>query len=373
MTSFYAGTGPEKRRSTRRSLTNSTGSPFARRSIRPSTSYSPISTPGWPNITSFVRIRADGATARRRCRPFLTRLASRAVERQLVLEEFLAAKQLIVWVFEPARAKRLVGEVVHVLEDREASHQPRRQRRMARRIGIDGAELLFEKAPVDRRRQASLADASYRRSGRAAPERGPSVRYPCALSAAWRIPKPCRLRQSITQSGADQIAGKPRVDRINSAITNTLYQHKSPAKQGFQDSSPATNETDKIRHPQAVNRTVQLASRRGEAVRLTWIDFGESNAGRAQRPVIRPVGSNTTHFTCAFASHLISALGARLLLAKRRTLSTGDIVILDNLGSQKGSGVRAVMEAADARLIYLPPYSPDFNPIDFLSLKAFAE
>ena len=54
------------------------------------------------------------------------------------------------------------------------------------------------------------------------------------------------------------------------------------------------------------------------------------------------------------------------------TLSRGDIVIIDNLGSHKGAGVRQAIEASGAKLIYLPPYSPDFNPIEkaFSKLKA---
>ena len=54
------------------------------------------------------------------------------------------------------------------------------------------------------------------------------------------------------------------------------------------------------------------------------------------------------------------------------TLKPGDIVIMDNLGSHKGSGVREAIEAAGASLFYLPPYSPDFNPIEkaFSKLKA---
>jgi len=53
-------------------------------------------------------------------------------------------------------------------------------------------------------------------------------------------------------------------------------------------------------------------------------------------------------------------------------LRAGDIVIMDNLGSHKGAGVRAAIEAAGAALLYLPPYSPDFNPIEkaFSKLKA---
>lgn len=53
-------------------------------------------------------------------------------------------------------------------------------------------------------------------------------------------------------------------------------------------------------------------------------------------------------------------------------LAPGDIVVMDNLGSHKGPAVRAAIEAAGARLLFLPPYSPDFNPIEmaFSKLKA---
>ena len=45
-------------------------------------------------------------------------------------------------------------------------------------------------------------------------------------------------------------------------------------------------------------------------------------------------------------------------------LKSGDIVVMDNLSSHKGAAVRAMIEAAGASLLYLPPYSPDFNPIE---------
>jgi transposase len=53
-------------------------------------------------------------------------------------------------------------------------------------------------------------------------------------------------------------------------------------------------------------------------------------------------------------------------------LKVGDMVVMDNLGSHKGASVRSSIEAAGARLLYLPPYSPDFNPIEnaFAKLKA---
>lgn len=51
------------------------------------------------------------------------------------------------------------------------------------------------------------------------------------------------------------------------------------------------------------------------------------------------------------------------------TLSPGDIVILDNLGSHKGKAARQAIRATGARLLFLPPYSPDLNPIEQLFAK----
>jgi len=50
-------------------------------------------------------------------------------------------------------------------------------------------------------------------------------------------------------------------------------------------------------------------------------------------------------------------------------LTPGDIVIMDNLPAHKVDGVHQAIEAVGARLLYLPPYSPDFNPIE----KAFSK
>ena len=53
-------------------------------------------------------------------------------------------------------------------------------------------------------------------------------------------------------------------------------------------------------------------------------------------------------------------------------LAAGDVVIMDNLPAHKAAGVRDAIEVAGASLLYLPPYSPDFNPIEnaFAKLKA---
>ena len=53
------------------------------------------------------------------------------------------------------------------------------------------------------------------------------------------------------------------------------------------------------------------------------------------------------------------------------TLSPGDVVIMDNLGSHKGKAARAAVRSRGAHLIFLPPYSPDLNLIEqvFAKLK----
>ncbi len=60
----------------------------------------------------------------------------------------------------------------------------------------------------------------------------------------------------------------------------------------------------------------------------------------------------------------------RIVLAP--ILTRGDVVVMDNLPAHKLASIREIIEAAGARLLYLPPYSPDFNPIEsaFAKLKA---
>ena len=54
------------------------------------------------------------------------------------------------------------------------------------------------------------------------------------------------------------------------------------------------------------------------------------------------------------------------------TLAPGDVVVMDNLPAHKGNAVESAIEATGARLLFLPAYSPDFNPIEnaFAKLKA---
>lgn len=54
------------------------------------------------------------------------------------------------------------------------------------------------------------------------------------------------------------------------------------------------------------------------------------------------------------------------------TLASGDVVVMDNLAAHKVAGVREAIEEVGATVVYLPPYSPDFNPIElaFAKLKS---
>jgi len=51
------------------------------------------------------------------------------------------------------------------------------------------------------------------------------------------------------------------------------------------------------------------------------------------------------------------------------TLREGDIVVMDNLSSHKVAGVKEAIEGVGAKVLYLPPYSPDFNPIEMVFSK----
>ena len=77
----------------------------------------------------------------------------RTVEHQPVLEELLAAEELVIGVLHPALTQHFVGQIVRVLQDRQPRHQPCRQRRLAGLVAVDRPKPFFQEAPVDRPRQ----------------------------------------------------------------------------------------------------------------------------------------------------------------------------------------------------------------------------
>jgi transposase len=109
-----------------------------------------------------------------------------------------------------------------------------------------------------------------------------------------------------------------------------------------------------------------------------WAPSGQRLPGAA------PFGHwNTMTFLAALRQDRVEAPwlldgpinGERFLIYVERvlvpSLKPGDIVIMDNLGSHKGPAVRQAIRAAGARLLFLPKYSPDLNPIEqfFAKLK----
>lgn len=103
--------------------------------------------------------------------------------------------------------------------------------------------------------------------------------------------------------------------------------------------------------------------------------------GRAKRgervfdSVPQNYGENITMLACLAASGVSApmtvegAVDGAVFLAYVKavlapTLIKGDVVVMDNLGAHKVKGVREAIEAKGAKLIYLPPYSPDLNPIE---------
>jgi len=87
-------------------------------------------------------------------------------------------------------------------------------------------------------------------------------------------------------------------------------------------------------------------------------------AGLRQTGIVAPLvldGPMTGAAFCAYVEQFLAP-----------SLAPGDVVVLDNLAAHKVDGVRQAITAAGASLLYLPPYSPDLNPIEqlFAKLKA---
>jgi transposase len=142
------------------------------------------------------------------------------------------------------------------------------------------------------------------------------------------------------------------------AAWQAMQSSLDPAKLVFIDeTSAATNMTRRYGR-----------ARRGERV-LAAVPYGHRNtttfvAGLRQDGLIAPLvldgPINGESFLAYVRQFLVPCL------------RSGDIVIMDNLSSHKIRGVREAIQAAGASLLYLPPYSPDFNPIEqmFAKLKA---
>jgi len=87
-------------------------------------------------------------------------------------------------------------------------------------------------------------------------------------------------------------------------------------------------------------------------------------AGLRQSGIIAPLVLDGPMTGAAFRAYIEQALA--------QALKPGDVVVMDNLAAHKVSGIDKAIAAAGASILYLPPYSPDLNPIEqfFAKLKA---
>jgi len=109
--------------------------------------------------------------------------------------------------------------------------------------------------------------------------------------------------------------------------------------------------------------------------------YGRSRRGSRVVAKVRHGHWKTTTFVAALRDEGLTAptvidgpMNGDLFLAYVQqqlvpTLKPGDVVVMDNLASHKRAGVREAIEAAGAKLVYLPPYSPDLNPIELVFSK----
>ena len=110
----------------------------------------------------------------------------------------------------------------------------------------------------------------------------------------------------------------------------------------------------------------------GQNVAIAWSLPCRMGTGRRQPLSARCVATGLTAplaIDGAINGELFLAYVEQVLVP---TLKPGDVVIMDNLRVHKMAGVREAIEAAGAKLLFIPPYSPDLNPIElaFSKLKS---
>jgi transposase len=119
--------------------------------------------------------------------------------------------------------------------------------------------------------------------------------------------------------------------------------------------------------------TTAMARRYGRARRGTRVVGAVPHGHWKTTTVVAALRHDAMSAPCVFDGAINGArFRAYVEQGLAPTLRPGDIVVMDNLSAHKVKGVRAAIEAQGARLLYLPPYSPDLNPIEhaFAKLKA---
>ena len=135
-----------------------------------------------------------------------------------------------------------------------------------------------------------------------------------------------------------------------------LQPELDPAKLVFIDETGATTKMARLRGRSPRGERCRAAVPHGHWKTTTLV--AGLRLGGLTAPMVIDGAMNGDAFT-AYAETFLAP-----------TLAPGDIVIMDNLPAHKVSGARAAIERVGARLLFLPPYSPDFNPIEQASPKS---
>jgi transposase len=151
---------------------------------------------------------------------------------------------------------------------------------------------------------------------------------------------------------------RPDVAAARQDWKNALPPQLDPKKLVFIDETGTT--TNMARQPGRCRRGARLIGRVPHGHWKTTTFVAGLRVDAVTAPFVIDQAMNGTIFRCYIERCLVP------------TLAPGDIVIMDNLPAHKVAGIRHAIAAAGAVLLFLPPYSPDLNPIEplFAKLKA---
>ena len=218
----------------------------------------------------------------------------------------------------------------------------------------------FDEAAAERLREA-VAEGRRRRHARRAWPRPRASPPPCALGRASGPGAPGHHPRKKSRRAAEQ--DRPGLKEEREAWRRE-FAVVDPARLAFVDESGATTAMDRThgRAPSGVRVD-------GPVPHGHWLVTTLTAAVRARR---HPRGGPRLSFVGAVDAMAFETYAEPVPWAQP-ALRLSDIVVMDNLGSHKRPPPIAAIEAAGARVRFLPPYSPDLNPIEklFSKLKAF--